>query len=112
MCSLCSQSGAQRATILVARVSLLLEVQWPDERASGSEFDDEYIGVKAWKAKFPISPENTERAFLRFTGWPNMVSMERAIAEENRKKKMNRRFFDVLEGFGDFADKQIKEFAV
>jgi hypothetical protein len=38
--------------------------------------------------------------------------MERAIAEENRKKKMNRRFFDVLEGFGDFADKQIKEFAV
>ena len=40
-----------------------------------------------------------------------MESMERAIAAEDRKKKENRRFFHVPEGFGDFTDKQIKEFA-
>lgn len=48
--------------------------------------DDKYIGVKAWEKRFPASAENTEQAFLRFTGWPNMASLESATAEEDRKK--------------------------
>ena len=40
--------------------------------------EDKYIGVRAWEKKFPISKENTEQAFLRFTGWPNMALFESA----------------------------------
>jgi len=47
--------------------------------------DDKYVGVKAWEKKFPVSPDYTEQAFLRFTGWPDMAALESATAEEDRK---------------------------
>lgn len=47
--------------------------------------DDRYIGVKAWEAKFPRSPEISEKMLLQFTGWKDMASLDKAFIEQKSR---------------------------
>lgn len=47
--------------------------------------DDRYIGIKAWEAKFPRSPEISEKMFLQFTGWKDMATLDKAFIEQKSR---------------------------
>jgi hypothetical protein len=83
---------------------------------------DKYVGVRAWEKKFTLSPENTEQAFLRFTGWKDMASLDKASIDQNSRLEaekaqqipaglQDRRFYEIPAGISSMADAEIDDWA-
>ncbi|HUW88084.1 MAG TPA: hypothetical protein VMW30_06895 [Candidatus Paceibacterota bacterium] len=84
--------------------------------------DDRYIGVKAWEAKFPRSPEISEKMLLQFTGWKDMATLDKASIEQKSRLEaekaqpiqagqQDRRFYKIPEGISKMTDAEIDDWA-